>query len=344
MQTYPLNAWYVAAWDHEIGRKLLARQICGKPVVLYRCGDGRAVALEDACWHRMLPLSMGKLQGDKVECGYHGLVYDPAGRCTHIPFQDRIPPSACVRAYPLVERNRFLWIWMGDPGLADPAKIPNLYWNDDPAWVGEPRLLHQQFDYRLVLDNLMDLTHETYVHGSTIGNRAVVEAPFETAHTEDTVTVSRWMLDVEAPPMWAAALGKPGRVDRWQIIKFQAPCIVMIDVGVALAGTGAPQGDRSQGITGYVVNTVTPETERTHYSFHLFTRNYRIRDQRLTRQLSDTDFAILMEDKAVLEAQQRASEEHAGRRFVNLSIDAGAVQVRRILERMVADERQAVPA
>jgi vanillate O-demethylase monooxygenase subunit len=344
MQTWPLNAWYVAAWDHEIGRKLLARKICGKPVVLYRCADGRAVALEDACWHRMLPLSLGKLQGDKVECGYHGLVYDPAGRCTHIPFQEKIPPSACVRAYPLVERNRMLWIWMGEPGREDPAKVPNLYWNDDPAWVGEPQMLHQQFDYRLVLDNLMDLTHETYVHGTTIGNRAVVEAPFETTHTQDAVTVSRWMLDVEAPPMWAAALGKPGRVDRWQIIKFQAPCIVTIDVGVALAGTGAPQGDRSQGITGYVVNTVTPETERAHFSFHLFTRNYRIGDQRLTRRLADTDLAILMEDKAVLEAQQKASEQHPGRRFVNLSIDAGAVQVRRILERMIADEKQAVPA
>lgn len=335
----PLNAWYVAAWDHELRHELLPRQISGKAVVMYRCSDGRAVAMEDACWHRLLPLSMGKLQGDRLECGYHGLVYSPEGRCTHMPFQDKIPASACVRAYPLVERNRFAWIWMGDPALADPAKIPDLYWNDDPGWVGDAVVLRQEFDWRLLLDNLMDLTHETFVHTSTIGNRAVTEAPFETTSTEDTVTVTRWMLDVEAPPMWASALGKPGRVDRWQIIRFQAPCTFVIDVGVALTGTGAPQGDRSQGVTGYVINTVTPETDRSNYSFHSFVRNYRIADQRLTRQIADADRDILMEDKKILEAQQRAMD--SGRAFNNLSIDAGSVCMRRILGRMIEAEAQA---
>jgi vanillate O-demethylase monooxygenase subunit len=152
------------------------------------------------------------------------------------------------------------------------------------------------------------------------------------------------MLDVEPPPMWAAALGKPGRVDRWQIIRFQAPCTIMIDVGVAPAGTGAPQGERSQGVTACVVNTATPETPRSHFSFHQFLRNYRVSDQRLTRQIADTEFGILMEDKRILEAQQLALEAHPERDFNNLGIDSGPARMRRILERMIAEERQAVPA
>jgi len=70
---FPLNAWYAAAYDVEVGRSLLARTICKQKLVLYRQTTGAVAALEDACWHRLLPLSMGRLDGDQVVCGYHGL-------------------------------------------------------------------------------------------------------------------------------------------------------------------------------------------------------------------------------------------------------------------------------
>src|SRR5690349_9560360 len=124
-QTFPLNAWYAAAWDTEVGRSLLPRTICGKPAVLYRKQDGAAVALADTCWHRLLPLSMGALNGDNVICGYHGLEYDETGRCVYMPSQETINPAACVASYPLVERHRFVWLWLGDPALADSAKVPD---------------------------------------------------------------------------------------------------------------------------------------------------------------------------------------------------------------------------
>ena len=76
---FPLNAWYAAAWSHEIKHELAARTICEKDVVLYRRRDGQVVALEDACWHRLLPLSMGRLKDDEVVCGYHGLVFNAGG-------------------------------------------------------------------------------------------------------------------------------------------------------------------------------------------------------------------------------------------------------------------------
>ena len=121
---FPLNAWYPAAWGHEIERALAARTICGHDIVLYRRADGAVAALEDACWHRLLPLSMGRLVGDQVVCGYHGLVFNSAGRCTHMPAQKTINPSACVRSYPVVKRHRLIWVWPGDPALADPAAMP----------------------------------------------------------------------------------------------------------------------------------------------------------------------------------------------------------------------------
>jgi len=68
--------WYVAAWAHEVTRGLLARRLLGEPVVLYRSTAGDPVALEDRCLHRRAPLSLGRVVGDEVECGYHGLRYD----------------------------------------------------------------------------------------------------------------------------------------------------------------------------------------------------------------------------------------------------------------------------
>jgi len=339
-RTFPLNAWYAAVWDSELRRELLPRTICNRKIVFYRRADGRAVALEDACWHRLLPLSMGRLEGDEVVCGYHGLVFDPHGRCTHMPSQETINPSACVRAFPVVEKHRFVWVWPGDPALADPAKVPDLHWNDHPDWEGDGKTIHVKCDYRLVIDNLMDLTHETFVHGSSIGNRAVAEAPFEPTHTDTTAVITRWMRNIDPPPFWAGQLGKPGKVDRWQIINFEAPCTIAIDVGVAPAGTGAPEGDRSQGVNGFVLNTITPETERTCHYHWAFVRNYKRNDQRRTTELRDGVSRIFREDETILEAQQIAIDENPGHVFYNLNIDAGAMWARRLIDRMIAAEER----
>jgi phenylpropionate dioxygenase-like ring-hydroxylating dioxygenase large terminal subunit len=336
--SFPLNAWYATCWDVDVKRELMARTICGKRIVLYRRLDGRVVALDDACWHRLLPLSMGRLDGDDVVCGYHGLVFESGGRCVHMPSQETINPTACVRGYPVAERHRLVWIWPGDPALAHPDMIPDLHWQDDPAWAGDGETIHLRCNYRLVLDNLMDLTHETFVHAGSIGNAAVAEAPFAVAHTSETVTVTRWMLDIEPPPFLQKQLGKPGKVDRWQIINYEAPSSIVIDVGIAPTGTGAPEGNRSQGINNMVVNTITPETESTSHYFWSFPRNYRLSEQRLTTEQKRGVAAVFRQDEVILEAQQKATEEHPEKEFYNLNIDAGAMWVRRILTARVERE------
>jgi vanillate O-demethylase monooxygenase subunit len=343
IQSFPLNAWYAASWDVDVKRELKARTICGKRIVFYRTLDGNVVALDNACWHRLLPLSMGRLDGDDVVCGYHGLVFEPGGRCIHMPSQETINPAACVQSYPVAERHRLVWIWPGDPALAHPEKIPDLHWLDDPAWTGDGETIHLRCNYRLVLDNLMDLTHETFVHAGSIGNAAVAEAPFTVAHTADTVTVTRWMYDIEPPPFLQKQLGKSGNVDRWQIINYASPSSIVIDVGIAPAGSGAPQGDRSEGINNMVVNAITPETENSSYYFWSFPRNYRLGEQRLTTEQSRGVAAVFRQDEIILEAQQRAIDEEPQREFYNLNIDAGAMWVRRILAARVASELGAAP-
>jgi phenylpropionate dioxygenase-like ring-hydroxylating dioxygenase large terminal subunit len=353
--TFPLNAWYAAAYDVELGRKLLARTVCKQKIVMFRKLDGSVVALEDACWHRLMPLSLGHLDGDEVTCGYHGLVYNAQGRCTHMPSQETLNPSACVRSFPVVEKHRFVWLWPGDPAKADPALVPDMHWNDDKEWAGDGKMIRVNCDYRLVVDNLMDLTHETFVHGSSIGQRAVAEAPFVATHGDRTATVTRWMENIDAPPFWAGqikhARGYEGKVDRWQIINFEAPSTVNIDVGVAENGSGAVPaggnmgdsrtGDRSKGVNGFVLNTITPETDTTCLYFWAFARNYCIDKQRLTHELREGVASIFREDEHVLEAQQQAMNDHPDHAFYNLNIDAGSMWARRLIDGLIAKEAPA---
>ncbi len=128
------NSWYVAAWDHEVPEKeLKAVKLLGEAIVLYRKSDGTVSALEDACPHRKLPLSMGRIKGDDVECGYHGLTFDGSGTCTRVPGAEKIPHVARVRSYPIAQKYGLLWVWMGEPALADETKIFEVDHWGDPA-------------------------------------------------------------------------------------------------------------------------------------------------------------------------------------------------------------------
>jgi vanillate O-demethylase monooxygenase subunit len=275
-----------------------------------------------------------------------------------MPSQETLNPSACVRSFPVVEKHRFVWIWPGDPAKADPDLVPDMHWNDDAQWAGDGKMIRVNCDYRLVVDNLMDLTHETFVHGSSIGQRAVAEAPFVATHGDRTATVTRWMENIDAPPFWAGqiknALGYEGKVDRWQIINFEAPCTVNIDVGVAQTGSGAVPvggnmgdsrtGDRSKGVNGFVLNTITPETDTTCLYFWAFARNYCTGEQRLTHELREGVANIFREDEHVLEAQQQAMNDHPDHAFYNLNIDAGSMWARRLIDGLIAKEASGKPA
>lgn len=336
---WPANGWYAAARGEELGPAPLARTICGHSLVMFRQASGPAVALADACWHKLAPLSRGTMRGDTIVCPYHGLRYDGRGRCVDMPAQETVHPGAAVRSFPLVERFGLCWVWMGDPALADPVEIPDFHWNTDPQWVSGGSYLRLDCNYKLMIDNLMDLTHEEFVHASTIGNDALSVAPFEVTHGERTATVTRWMVGIEAPPFWAGQLQKDCPVDRWQVVRFEAPSVVSINVGVAPTGTGAPQGDKSQGVDGYVLHAITPERDHSCHYFWAYARNYRTDEEGLTEKLVEGVGGIFAEDKAILEAQQAAMHDNADKTFYNLNLDGGGLWARRIIDTHIAQER-----
>jgi phenylpropionate dioxygenase-like ring-hydroxylating dioxygenase large terminal subunit len=310
--------WYVAAFDDEVGNSLLARTILGEALVLFRRADGGIVALEDRCAHRRLPLSAGRLIGDTVECGYHGLVYDTGGRCIKIPGQ-KIPGQAhgagadapLVRAYPAVERHRMVYVWMGDPARADPATIISFPRLSDPASGVTKVRLTIKANHLLVLDNLLDLSHIAYVHNSTIGNAAVAEqAAVKTKRLGQNVRVTREMNDVPAPPTYAEFGPHQGQFDRWQLSEFRPPGYFWINNGSAACGWRPEDGgDRilTQGEWGFeVYHGITPETETSTHQFWTLAHALEAVPPDGRDAFYRQCHAVVYEDLAIYDAQQRS--------------------------------------
>lgn len=336
------NAWYVAAWDREIGRAPFARTILNEPIVLFRKADGTPVALEDRCCHRRLPLSMGRVVGDTLQCHYHGLRFDGTGACVRIPAQDLIPPQARVRAYPVAERYRWIWVWMGEPARADPDLIPDYHWLDDPAWGAKGDVFHVKGNWQLIVENLLDLTHLAFVHDTTIGNAAVAEqAAMNVERRPDGVRVTRWMIDTPAPPTYVKAGSFTGNVDRWQIIDFTPPGYVRLDVGATPTGTGAPQGRRVGGINMRNLNAITPETERTTHYFWAQAHDFDVNNPATTEMVFQQVKTAFLQDVAVFEAQQVSIDRAPDAPEVDIRADAGALQSRRLIAQLLRAEAQA---
>ncbi len=201
--------------------------ICGESIVFYRGPEGKAAGLENFCPHRGAPLSLGSVIEGKLVCGYHGLEMGCDGKTIAMPGQ-RVRGFPAIRTFPTIERSGFVWVWTGDPALADPAKLPHLEWADNPEWAYGGGLFHIHCDYRLMIDNLMDLTHETYIHSSSIGQKEIDETPTKTTTEGDTVTTSRFMENIMPPPFWRMALrgnhlADDVPVDRWQVCRFTPP-------------------------------------------------------------------------------------------------------------------------
>jgi phenylpropionate dioxygenase-like ring-hydroxylating dioxygenase large terminal subunit len=341
-QDFVREAWYLAAWSDELERKSLGVVLLGESIVLYRREDASPVALEDRCAHRSLPLSLGCVRGELIECGYHGLQFDPSGRCVHAPGQPTPPEHSNIRSYPVVEQDRCIWVWMGSRHNADPAKITRFPWMTKKGW--RQTKLHARIaaNYQLIIDNLLDLSHLSFVHSSTVGSPELAEsANVKAEPTEDGVLVSRWTLDVPPAPTYAQFGNYGCNIDRWQISRWFAPSTLVIRNGSAKAGTGAQTGGGEQRFEFIVCHGVTPESDKVTNYFWAVTHDFLYDDLPAAEEFHRQSHQVIGEDIAVFKAQQEVLERQPFAPVVHIRYDAGPLQARRMIDARLAAEARA---
>jgi vanillate O-demethylase monooxygenase subunit len=343
--TYVKNGWYVAAWQEEITDQPLARRLGDEPVVLYRGHDGRAVALLDRCPHRGAALSLGEVTPDGLQCNYHGLVFARDGKCVVIPNQDRIPSQACVKSFPLVEKDGMAWIWLGDPALADESKIVDYpYHNDGKTWPRRNGMIRIEGHYMLLIDNLMDLTHIGYMHKRTIGSGPGAEyadALMDVKRNERGVRMTRWIFDHTPPNTYVKAVGFKGKVDRWHEMDFVSPGAVMMYAGASDAGTGAYENNTRDdgGVKLRIFHAATPETGSSfHYFFSMMTGFNQ--DNPKTIEFYESEVLKTFPEDAAFVASQQKRLEEIPQPQIDTMHDAARVQVRRYYQDKLAQETQ----
>jgi vanillate monooxygenase len=337
--TFLRNQWYVAGTAAELGDKPLGRMICNEPIVFFRRSDGSVAALEDRCPHRKYALSLGTVLGDELQCGYHGIQLDGSGRCTKIPSQTAIPRGFGVRAYPVIEKYALLYIWMGDPAQADPVMAYDWHWNTDAGWTAVHGYHHVAGHYQLVVDNLLDLTHLAIVHKTTLAGPGLMENPLQVMPEGDVVRSLRVMKNVDASPVLTVYKKPTGKIDRIQEAEFRAPGYVCINV------IANPAGSNDKTPVHVVLNSLTPETDRSTHYFWSVARPGAL-DDKTVDELYDRLIRIAFdEDKAIIEIQQRMIDgDGSGTPLVSLEGDKAGAAARRIVARKLAEETRTTAA
>lgn len=341
MTSFIRNQWYVAAYAGEVGRRLFSRTVCGEPVLLWRTEAGEVTAMSDRCVHRRFPLSQepGHLDGDRVVCGYHGFTYGADGVCVGVPGQQRIPRTARLSVYPVVEQDSFVWVWIGEREAADEKLIPRAPWLDRHGWTVVRGMEPLAARYGLLVDNLLDLSHETYLHGGYIGTPEVAETPITTEVDEAAgiVRVSRHMDDAACPPFYTTSTGIEGRITRWQDIEYHAPCLYLLHSRIAPAGTPPPDLDGSDPDAFHVevVYAITPETEGRTHDFWAVARDFALDDAEVTDFLRENNRTVVLQDVVALDVLEQAlAAEPDGCQELSINIDTGGLAARRILARL----------
>jgi phenylpropionate dioxygenase-like ring-hydroxylating dioxygenase large terminal subunit len=162
--------WYPVAWCDELKPGCtLGRCFAGDPLVLYRGKSGRVFALEDRCAHRQVPLHLGVVSGDELKCHYHGWTYDGGGKCVSVPYlgSERLPNG--VRGYPAREIDGLIFVFPGDPALAE-ARLPSTLGSSQRKDYKTRRLNRQvACHYTFMHENLFDMNHQ-FMHRKYMGS------------------------------------------------------------------------------------------------------------------------------------------------------------------------------
>jgi vanillate O-demethylase monooxygenase subunit len=332
---YPFNCWYVAATSDEVGQGLLARRLLDWPVVLYRRGSGDIVAMEDRCIHRAYPLSAGRRDGDRVVCGYHGFSYEPDGCLVDVPSQENVPPGARVRTYPVHEQSPFIWIWLGDPGVAALRPPPRVPWYADGAgWASTNEVLHVDANYLLLHEHYLDLTDVFVMHPEVVPpDIEVLPQLDEVEVSERSVSYSRVTPPSRLAAWEAEVTGLPANTTgiRCEEGSFVSPALHVQHYVIEPDGGPAYDLLRIQGFT--------PESPGATHIFLQMARNYATDNDGVGEFLRAMFHEWALRDATVLETVQRClGEDTLPRRDINVKADRAAVRARRIAMEMVDEE------
>jgi len=331
------NCWYVAGFSSEISRDIISRRILGVDVALYRTLGGEPVAVRNRCPHRSFPLAKGRLEGDVLVCGYHGMQFDPSGRCVNMPSMPIVPANANVRSFPVAERGPIVWIWMGNPDLADESKIPDTHWLSDPAWKSVCGTFPMNSDYVAMHENLLDQTHFPFLHPGTVGTLEYARSKLKVRREGDVVVIDRSLKDSPPPGIYGIPTNlMHKKVDRLSEARFASPAI---HTAFAQIIDHDPAPGRPSVYRFNITHLITPESNgRIHY-WWFNSRNFDLDNAETDKFLYEASTKAYLEDVDALESILNVVQTDVEPQFdLNFAPDKPGLMMRKVLYQLAAAE------
>ncbi|MDZ5460099.1 aromatic ring-hydroxylating dioxygenase subunit alpha [Azohydromonas lata] len=341
------NAWYCAGWSDGLSQganALLVRRIAGESIVLYRKPSGEVVALEDRCRHRQAPLSLGRKEGDALRCMYHGWKFGPDGMCIEVPGQPRVVQQAFVRSFPVIEKNDWIWVWMGDPALASEELICHSVGPNHPEWDLRTAHIEVNTNYRLEIANLTDLSHVAWVHQDTFGGTTAYSA----IRAKQTVTARGlnqefWVRGVPAPTFAKHLFPEEARFDLHFNVTFTVPCNFILHFRVFTAGKAADgPSDGQLLLDTFSSQAVTPRDGESVDYYYSWGAQRGTTAPGLIELLIESNHAAFLEDKRILEGQFQRMKELPDYRMCDYHQDSGPAKMLWVLDKLLKEEAENV--
>ena len=335
------NAWYVAGWSSEFDNDLKAIKVLDEKIVIFRTSKGKVVALEDCCPHRFLPLSMGKLVGDNVECGYHGLTFNCEGNCIRIPSQKKILKTLKVSTFPVFEKYDIVWIWMGEKSLAKNSEIFDMPQFTEPGWEAhQGEVLNLNSNYLNVAENLVDPAHVSFVHPTTLGSSSSEDVPVEFDTSGEVIVAWRWIRNSPPVGFFKEFPGYKNNVDRWHYYYLYLPSIAVIDFGSIDTKEKINANKRHLGTQIFAIHFLTPVSKNQTIDRWMHIRNVALGDDFVSEKIDSMFKIAFAEDKNILEAIQNQIETQQNKNYIHIGIDKGAIIYRKRIKALMILESE----
>ncbi len=320
--------WYVVCLSSGVKEKPVRTMLFDIPLVLFRDKKGGIGALLDRCPHRNVPLSLGTVKDDVLECSYHGWRFDMGGVCRLVPglIGDQESRGRNVQSFPVREQDGVVWLY-ATPDTApvrEPFSFPLI---GEKGYTTVYQELEVDGSIHAVAENALDVPHTAYLHGglfrSSSGTRRKID-----------VTIKRFHDRVEAEyfgePRPAGIAGKilaPGGGVVTHVDRFLLPSIAQVEYHI---------GTRTHLC---VTNALTPVRDFQTKLFTVVSLRLPVPGQLVTPFLKPLIMKIFRQDEYILKFQSNAIRQFGGEQFVSTEIDVLGPHILRLLKEAERGER-----
>jgi phenylpropionate dioxygenase-like ring-hydroxylating dioxygenase large terminal subunit len=331
------NCWYVAALASEVSRDIISRRLLDTDVAMYRTLAGEPVAVHNRCPHRSFPLAKGRLDGDTLICGYHGMQFDASGRCVNMPSMPITPSNASVRSFPMVERGPLVWIWMGNSDKAAEALIPDTHWLDDARWRSVSGSYYMKSDYVSMHENLLDQTHFPFLHPGAIGTPEYARSRLDVRLEGEVVIIDRQLKNSPPPGVYGVPTGLTGKpVHRYSEARFTSPAL---HVAFAIIVDPSPPEGSLSDYHFNITHVFTPESNGAIHYWWFNSRDFKLDDREADDYLHVASAKAYLEDVDALEWILDVVTQDAQPQFdLNFAPDKPGLMMRRVINQRAAAE------